>query len=85
MAKARVRLKDLNNSLRRLTKEVNTLKGRGADAAAKKGLRTLHQSLTKAQKLMAAQCPETQFRDFEIAEQTATKRKKTTRKTRKAT
>lgn len=84
MSKARVRLKDLNKSLKRLRKEVERLRGKAATASAEKSLRTLHQSLSKAETLMAKQCPDSQFRDFLLAEPMraarATRAKKTTRK-----
>jgi epoxyqueuosine reductase QueG len=88
VAKARVRLKDLNNTLRRITTEVGKLRGKGATPAAEREVRALHKKLANVQKMMAAECPDVQFRNFEIAGPAAARaaatrtRRKGTRKAR---
>jgi len=82
VAKARVRLKDLNKTLKAVTQEVARLRGRGATPAAERQLRALHKKLTTASRALAGSCPDTQFRNFEVAAPVAGARKRKTKRTR---
>lgn len=84
MARARVRLNHLSKGIKGVLREVGKLRGKGADPAAERELRALHKKLTSVQKMMAAACPDTQFRSFEVAEPLRARKtaRKRTRKVR---
>lgn len=68
MPSVRLNLKYLNNSLGLLLQDVEMLRGKGASRAAEADMAALRKKLAAVQKLMAGECPEAQFRSFEVTE-----------------
>lgn len=84
MANVRVYLKYFNTTLDLLLEDVKKLRGKGANRGAEDDLARLHQKLTDVQTLMAGECPDPQYRNFDIVESAPAKRaRKTARATRK--
>ncbi|MGH9349311.1 MAG: hypothetical protein ACRD26_18805 [Vicinamibacterales bacterium] len=85
MANVRVYLKYFNTTLDLLLQDVKKLRGKGASRAAEQDLARLHQKLTRVQSLMARECPDPQYRNFDVIERAPARRaRKTVRATRKA-
>lgn len=68
MAKARLNLEYFKHTVNLLAHEVGMLKGKGASRAADSEITALHKKLIKVQKLMAGECPDGLFRNFDLVE-----------------
>ena len=87
MPRARLSLRSLNRSLDLLTKKVKSLRGKGADRAAEKDMAALQKKLTDIKTMMAGECPDHLFRNFEMAgpvrARKAAKKKRSAKRPRK--
>jgi len=78
VAKARVNLKGINKAVDRLTSQLERLEQRPAAGSARREINALHRKLTRVKALLADECPQGMFREFEFGARTAAR--KTTRK-----
>lgn len=85
MAKARLSLRSLNRTVNSLAEKVKGLRGQGASRREEQGMAALEKKLTSIQTMMAGECPEQLFRDFELAPAAARPARAKARTTRKAT
>jgi hypothetical protein len=79
VAKARVNVKRVSRAVDQLTKDLKNLRKTPATPARRAEVSALHRKLTTVKTLLV-ECPDSMFRMFEIAEPTAARRAKTTRK-----